>query len=85
MIKTYTVYILYSESLDRFYVGYTGDAIEIRLRKHTANHKGFTGKKFDWILKYIEVFATKPEAIKREKQIKSWKNRVKIQQLLSIE
>jgi putative endonuclease len=81
----FAVYIIYSPSLDRYYIGFTGDEINSRLKKHNANHKGFTGKKSDWILKYTEVFGTKPEAIQKEKEIKSWKSRVKIQQLLSIE
>ncbi len=32
---------------------------------------------------YSESFATKSEALAREKQIKSWKSRSKIQQLIS--
>jgi putative endonuclease len=79
----YTVYIIYSVSLDRYYIGYTGDPIEIRLRKHNAGHRGFTGGNADWAVKYSETFLTKEEAMKREKQIKAWKSRVKIQQLLS--
>ena len=79
---SYAVYIIYSQSLDRYYVGYTGDSIEIRLKKHNANHKGFTGKKADWILKYTEVYFSKHDALKREKQIKSWKSRMKIEQLI---
>jgi len=82
---SFTVYILFSASLNRFYVGYTGDIIENRLRKHNSNHKRFTGKQSDWVLKYTETFATKTEAMKREKQIKAWKSRDKIDSLISYE
>jgi len=81
----YLVYIIYSASLDKFYVGYTEGDIGVRLRKHNANHKGFTGKNADWVIKYIEEFSTKAEAMKREKEIKGWKSRVKINKLISTE
>ena len=69
-IFMHTVYILYSANLDRYYIGYTGVLLTIRLRKHLANHKGFTGKQADWIVVYAEECLDKKEAIKREKQIK---------------
>jgi putative endonuclease len=52
----YTCYILFSKTINKFYVGYTGDDIEERLRRHNANHDGFTGKADDWELKYSESF-----------------------------
>jgi putative endonuclease len=67
----YTTYILYSESLDRYYIGYTSNEVEVRLGKHLAKHKGFTRKADDWILKYFENYQTKKEAMLREKTIKS--------------
>ena len=82
---SFIVYIIYSATLDRYYVGYTAGSMENRLKKHNSRHKGFTGKNADWMVKYIEVFTTKDDAMKREKQIKSWKSRIKIQQLISIE
>ena len=77
----YLVYILYSPSLNKFYIGHTGDIIEERLRKHNSNHKGYTGKANDWIIYYCESYSTKEEAYFREREIKSWKSRNKIKQL----
>ena len=71
----WTFYILYSSFLDKYYIGYTGDVLAERLRKHNSNHKGFTGGKGDWRIVYNEPFQTKEEAIKREKQVKGWKSR----------
>jgi putative endonuclease len=79
----YSVYIIYSASLDRFYVGYTGGDMNIRLKKHNANHKGFTGGNADWVIKYVEEFETKTGAMKREMEIKRWKSRLKIEQLFA--
>ena len=44
----YSVYILYSDILNKFYIGYTVDNLRERLRKHNSNHSGFTGKIGDW-------------------------------------
>ena len=44
--------------------------------------KGFTGSTNDWILDYQEEFNFQSEAIQREKQIKSWKSKIKIKELI---
>ena len=77
----YTVYILFSKTLNKYYIGHTADLAE-RLREHNSNHKGFTGGIGDWGLRYKEYMNTKEEAIRREKEIKSWKSRKMIERLL---
>jgi len=76
------VYIIFSASLNKYYVGHTGDTIEERLRKHNSNHNGFTGGLSDWKLVYTECFATKTEAYAKERLIKNWKSRKKIEALI---
>lgn len=66
---SYFVYILYSKSLDLYYIGFSENP-EKRLKKHLANHKGFTAKAKDWFICYTEPFSEKKEALKREKQLK---------------
>ncbi len=68
------VYILFSTKMNKYYIGYTGDELNERIRKHNSNHKGFTGHNGDWVLKYQELYSSKVEAIKREQQIKNWKS-----------
>ena len=51
----YFTYILFSKSLNKYYIGSTSD-IQERIRKHNSNHKGFTGKTNDWELVYTEKF-----------------------------
>ena len=80
----FTVYILYSQTKDRFYIGMTGDALEERIRKHNSNHKGFTGGLGDWKLVYSEIYLQKTEALKRENEIKNWKSRIMIKRLAGI-
>ena len=76
------VYILYSLVTNKYYVRFTGDELQERIRKHNSNHKGFTGGKADWVLKYFESYLTKAEAMEREKQIKGWKSRKLIEKLI---
>ena len=78
----YTVYILFSIIRNHYYIGYTGDGLEERLRKHNSNHKGFTGSNADWKLVYSEEFSNKTEACQREKEIKDWKSRKMIEKLI---
>ena len=80
---SYAVYIIYSASLDRYYVGYTSEDLQSRLIKHNCNHKGFTGKNADWVIKYSEEFTDKKSAMAREREIKKWKSRIKIDQLIN--
>ena len=76
------VYILYSVTVDKFYIGYTSN-LEERIIRHNQKSKGFTGQLNDWELKYHEVFSNKHEAMTREKQIKNWKSRIKILELIN--
>jgi len=77
-----STYILYSKSLDRYYIGCTEGSVEDRLKKHLTNHKGFTAKAKDWQIKYMEEYGDFHSALLREKQIKAWKSRVKIEELI---
>ena len=76
------VYVLYSPIKDNFYIDFTSD-LEERIIRHNQKSKGFTGKTNDWIIVHSETYNSKPEALAREKQIKSWKSRIKIQDLLN--
>ena len=71
----FKLYIIYYAKLDKFYIWHTGDDLFERLRKHNSNHRGFTGKSPDWVMVYIEKYATKNEAYKREREIKGSKSR----------
>jgi putative endonuclease len=79
----YTTYILFSPGKNKYYIGYTGDVMEERIRKHNSNHKGFTGKYADWKLIYSETFQSLREAHQRELQIKKWKSRKMIESLIN--
>lgn len=79
---TYYIYILYSNSIDRYYVGYSSDPW-LRLEQHLSNSTDkYTGKSKDWILKAVfEVSNSEGDAIKIERFIKKQKSRKLILQL----
>jgi putative endonuclease len=79
----YCVYILFSKSRNRYYIGSTGDNLTERIRRHNSAHKGFTANTTDWKHVYTEKFDSKIEALKRERQIKSWKSRLMIENLIA--
>ena len=76
-------YILFSPTLNQYYIGHTSETLEERLRKHLSNHKGFTAKTKDWIIVYHEIFDEKSLAYQRELKIKSWKSKLKIIKLIN--
>ncbi|MHA4847547.1 GIY-YIG nuclease family protein [Flavitalea antarctica] len=78
----YTVYILHSDQLSKYYVGHTADLIKQRLRRHLTDHDGFTSKAKDWQLVYQEFFEDKKSAATREREIKSWKSARRITALI---
>ena len=78
----HTVYILYSADIDKFYIGRTSDDIHQRIRRHLSDHHGYTSRAKDWKLAYIESFDNKTDAVKRESEIKSWKSRQRLAQLI---
>ena len=76
-------YIIYSKSLNRYYVGSTHN-LEQRVIEHN-NSKGsmFTKRSRDWKLVYHESFKTSSEAQKREYEIKMKKSRTYIEWLIN--
>ena len=67
-MEIYYFYILYSDKLDKYYIGHTSDLQE-RLRRHNSNHKGFTVKGNDWVVVYTEIYTSKKLAYAREREV----------------
>ena len=71
----FIVYILFSETFNKHYVGYTSD-IEKRMQSHNLlATKGFTIKYRPWKIIHTEEFISKTDAIQREKFLKTGKGR----------
>ena len=78
----YILYILYSEKLDRYYVGYTND-FQRRISEHNRVKGKYTDGGIPWILVYSESYDIKKSAMEREKFIKSRKSKQFIIDLIS--
>ena len=81
----YYIYILYSKTIDRYYVGHTND-VKRRLEEHNnpSRRNKFTAQTSDWIL-VLEILAgdTRSKAVKFERYIKKKKSRKYIEDLIS--
>ncbi|WP_422373802.1 GIY-YIG nuclease family protein [Flagellimonas sp.] len=77
----YFVYIIYSKSLDRYYVGHSQD-LEDRMNRHNRGRSKYTKTAKDWEVKYIERYFSRSEAMAREKDIKRKKSRKYIEFLI---
>ena len=80
MEKFYT-YIIYSATLDKFYIGHTRDLIE-RISQHNSGVSTFTSKANDWKLKWTKEFDNRASARLLEQEIKNKKSRKFILQLI---
>ena len=78
----YTVYIIYSTRLDRYYIGYSENVNE-RLLQHNTGISDYTAKSDDWELKYTEQYSSRIDAMAREGAIKKKKSRRYIEWLIS--
>jgi len=68
------MYILYSNKLDKYYVGSTRD-INDRISRHNRGTGKFTATGIPWNIVYSEKFEAYPEARAREMEVKREKSR----------
>jgi putative endonuclease len=80
MLK-YTVYLLYSDIHSRTYIGQTSN-LEKRLERHNKGFVISTRLFKPWRIIYSEEFASRSEAIRREKWFKTGSGRTQIQSKL---
>jgi putative endonuclease len=76
------MYILYSEKLNKYYIGACID-LNRRLYEHNIGHSKFTSLGIPWKIVYTEEFLTLADAKKRELVIKKMKSRKYIEELIA--
>jgi len=80
-MSSYHVYILASRRNGTLYVGVTGN-LPLRVFAHKNDFvEGFTKRYGIHTLVYFEAWDEREGAIRREKQIKEWKRRWKIEMI----
>ena len=71
----YKVYVLHSERYNKIYIGYTKDIEQRFLSHNELGQKGWTINFRPWRIVLIESYASKENAMKREKELKWGKGR----------
>ncbi|MGB3228197.1 MAG: GIY-YIG nuclease family protein [Saprospiraceae bacterium] len=79
MVERYFVYVIKSETHNRFYVGMSEDVVR-RLKEHNNGKTKSTKSYKPWLLFFIEAFGSREEARKREKYLKSGYGKLWIKQ-----
>ncbi|MBS1508419.1 MAG: GIY-YIG nuclease family protein [Bacteroidetes bacterium] len=76
-------YILFSKSLNRFYIGCTQKTVEARLGEHLSKvfEGSFTGHASDWELFHSISCENYHQALKIEQHIKKMKSKVYLENL----
>ena len=80
----YTVYILYSQIHNQIYIGFTSNLLN-RFKSHNQLGYDWTSKFRPWIVVYCEYFSEKKEAMSREKQLKQYRQRLRIRESIESE
>ena len=80
--QMHQVYILFSEKLNRYYIGYTSD-LRTRMEFHNnSENRKFTHNASDWKIFFEINCENKTQALAIEKQIKAMKSKVFIENLI---
>ena len=69
-LRMFYTYILKSESHGTYYYGSSADVAK-RLKQHNAGKVRYTKGRMPWKIHHVEEFATRAEAVKRERFFKS--------------
>ncbi len=79
----FTIYVIYNATVSKTYTGQTEDMTR-RLYEHNQHLLGgFTSRyRGEWVLIYQESAATRSDALRREKQLKSGNGREFIKQFI---
>lgn len=77
-------YILKSIKNNSYYIGSCKNT-EVRFQQHNKCLVKSTKRYAPWTIIHIENFQTLKESLKRERQIKSWKSRSAIENLMKID
>ena len=64
------VYILYSSSFDKYYIGQTSN-LDARIIRHNLGKENFTKKYLPWVLTFYLTKDTRAEALLLEKKLKN--------------
>jgi len=76
----YSVYILKSKKNGRYYIGQTDNLVK-RFNEHNLGKSKSTKSYRPWEIIHKEDFFSRREAIKRERKLKNYKKRIRLEKL----
>ena len=77
-MENFFVYILYSESADRLYIGQTNNLVD-RLRRHNLGKVVSTKPYVPWEFRFTLEVPTRKDAVKVERYLKNLKSRERLE------
>jgi putative endonuclease len=78
------LYILYSESADRYYIGHSRNPSD-ELQRHNLGANRITQKDKPWRLVHVENYPTEQAAARRKVEIKRKKSRDYIEEIIKLD
>ena len=78
----YFVYILQSLSTGRYYIGHC-DHLLHRFYQHQSGHNHSTTNHGPWCVPHFEIYASRSEAMRRERKLKSQKSAEFLRRLIA--
>ncbi len=79
----FSVYILYSISFQKSYVGQTKDLQNRLLEHNSKDNTGYSARYQPWVLIYDENFDNRADAMKKEKYFKTGVGREKLKEIIT--
>ena len=78
----YCTYVLYSPGFNKIYIGFSSELTNRLLAHNDKRNSGWSSRYQPWELLYSEEHPTKSEAMHREKQLKTFRGREFIREMI---
>ena len=78
----YTTYVLYSPTSNKIYIGFSSEVTNRLVAHNDSRNTGWTSSYQPWELLYTEEHPTKSAAMQREKELKTFRGRSFIREMV---
>ena len=78
----YTTYVLYSPGFNKIYIGFTSELTNRLMAHNDSRNTGWSSRYQPWELLYSEEHPNKAEAMQREMQLKTYRGREFIHEMV---
>ena len=80
----YYTYVLYSPGFHKIYVGFSSELANRLMAHNDSRNTGWTSRYQPWELLFSEEHSIKSEAMRREKQLKTYRGREFIHEMVKV-